>query len=212
MKKEIYLIVDPLGEFPLLADKIERALQAGLFAVQLWNNWRQPEKIQETVSAIYGLCQTHGVPLFLNGGAELLSINHIDGIHLDAPDERIELWKNTRPDLKWGLTCSNDPQQLQWAGEHGMDYVSFCSVFPSKTNTSCELISPESIRNTQRYFAGPVFLAGGIQISNLALLQGLPFDGIALVSGIMDAHDPGEAVNLFKKYLNSTHHEENIRR
>jgi thiamine-phosphate pyrophosphorylase len=47
----------------------------------------------------------------------------------------------------------------------------------------------------------PIYLAGGIQLSNLHQLEDLDFDGIALVSGIMSSINPAEAARQYSTQL-----------
>lgn len=47
----------------------------------------------------------------------------------------------------------------------------------------------------------PLFLAGGIKPENMSKLVGLPFDGVAVVSGIMDSEKPNETIKAYLKQL-----------
>jgi thiamine-phosphate pyrophosphorylase len=202
MKKEIYLIADPEMEFELLIRKVEQALAAKAYAVQLWDNWKATNDAEGTIREVYRLTRSAGVPLYLNQGQRFLHLDCFDGIHLDVPCDKIETIRNERPGLLWGLTCSNTKEELVWAEQNKLEYISFCSVFPSQTSTSCELITVETIQNAPEYFSGKIFLAGGINRQTLNKLKGLPFDGIALVSAIMNADDPEKEMKEYDKLLN----------
>lgn len=202
MKKSIYLIADPAIEQSVLLNKIEMALKGGLFAVQLWNDWQNMTNKIEIIASVHQLTQLAGVPLILNEGQDYLDLPYFEGIHLDLPNDKIQEYREKRPDLIWGLTCSNETEKLLWAEQNLLDYVSYCSVFPSKTSNSCELVSFETIRRTRQFFSKKVFLAGGINQNTIPNLKNLPFDGIALVSAIMDAENPTEAVLNYSAVLN----------
>lgn len=202
MKKRIYLIANPAIEKSVLLHKIEMALKGGLFAVQLWNNWQNITNKIEIITSIHQLTKLADVPLILNEGQDCLDFSFFDGIHLDLPTDKISEYRQKRPDLIWGLTCSNETEKLVWAEQNSLDYVSYCSVFPSKTSNSCELISFEIIQQTRQFFSKKVFLAGGINQNTIPNLKNLPFDGIALVSAIMDAENPTEAVLNYSEILN----------
>lgn len=202
MKKSIYLIADPAIEQSILLNKIEMALESGLFAVQLWNNWQNVTNKIEIIASVHQLTQLAGVPLILNEGQDCLDSPYFEGIHLDLPNDKIKEYRQKRPDLIWGLTCSNETEKLSWAEQNLLDYVSYCSVFPSKTSNSCELVSFKIIQQTRQFFSKKVFLAGGINQNTIPNLKNLPFDGIALVSAIMDAENPTEAVLNYSAVLN----------
>lgn len=98
-----------------------------------------------------------------------------------------------------GITVNNDLSLVQWANDNSFDYISFCSIFPSTTSNSCQLVKFETITKARTITQMPIFLAGGIQPENIYQLNNLDYDGVAVVSGIMSADDPFEKAN---KYLN----------
>ena len=93
---------------------------------------------------------------------------------------------------------------MQWADDHALDYISFCSMFPSSTANSCELVSFETVRQARLITSLPIFLAGGIRPGNIEALKELDYSGIAVVSGVMSANNPAEAINLYHEKLNQS--------
>jgi len=83
----------------------------------------------------------------------------------------------------------------------GADYISFCSMFPSVTANSCELVDFETVKKAKEQFDIPIFLAGGIDLAKIAELKPLQANGIAVVSGIFSHEDPSEQVLKYKKQL-----------
>src|SRR5690606_14732905 len=90
---------------------------------------------------------------------------------------------------------------VRWAAENEIDYLSFCSMFPSSTANSCELVDFETVRSARSIFQKPIFLAEGLKHGNLGKLEGLLYDGIALISGIMSADDPAGAIRKYYENL-----------
>ena len=74
---------------------------------------------------------------------------------------------------------------VKWAAEHHVDYISFCSMFPSSSAATCEIVSYESVKKAAKIFDKPLFLAGGIYPGNIKQLKDLEYDGIAVISGII---------------------------
>jgi thiamine-phosphate pyrophosphorylase len=103
--------------------------------------------------------------------------------------------------FRTGLTCNNDLYTVEWAEKNSLDYISFCSIFPSTTSNSCEWVSFRTIEQARKITSMPIYLAGGIHLSNLSQLKGLDFDGIALVSGIMSSIDPAETTKQYLELL-----------
>lgn len=204
----IYLVIDPSMKEIELFEKLEQVLKEGIAMVQLWDHWPIDIHKEEIIKAICDLCHSYQVPVFINNEWELADSLPIDGVHFDSIPANYDQIKQGVPNgFLAGLTCNNDLAAVEWADKNNLDYISFCSIFPSSTSTSCELVSFHTIEQARRITSMPIFLAGGIQLSNLLKLKDLDFNGIALVSGIMSSTDPAEATKqyseLLKKQINT---------
>ncbi|RKQ42690.1 thiamine-phosphate pyrophosphorylase [Roseivirga pacifica] len=199
IKAGVYLVIDPSMELNVLLEKLESALKAGLSAVQIWDNFKRSD-IAEIISAIVKLCQQHQTPVLINNQWEFLNDYGLDGVHFDeVPDEKVIQQIGEKALL--GLTTNNNLATIKWAAENAFDYISFCSMFPSPTANSCDLVDFESVQKARSIFNGPIFLAGGIRPENLNQLQQLEFDGVAVVSGIMSAENPNAAIKNYQQKL-----------
>ncbi|MDT0642655.1 thiamine phosphate synthase [Zunongwangia sp. F363] len=197
----VYLVIDPSMKEELLILKLEQILKEKIAAVQIWDNFSSSEEEQvKLVDHISEICHEKDVPVFLNNKWKLLKKTKADGVHFDEIPEDFEyIRKNSKENALFGLTCNNDISVINQAEGHHLDYISFCSVFPSQTSNNCELVSFDAIKKARKITGMPIFLAGGIQHSNVTELKDLSFDGIAVVSGIMSAEDPGSAT---RNYIN----------
>lgn len=202
-KGGVYLVVDPCMEEKILLKKIGQALHEKIVAVQIWDNFQAEQEMLILINKLCELCHTSEIPVFINNRWELLADAPLDGVHFDEIPEDIDKirGKFSRQFLS-GLTCNNDLKCLEWAEKHQFDYISFCSIFPSPTSNSCELVDFDTIRRAKEISSLPIFLAGGISPENLEKLNDLKYDGVAVVSGIMNTENPGEAVRNYIKKLN----------
>lgn len=198
----IYLVIDPSMKRDALIEKVAAAANAGLAAVQVWDNLSQVENTDKLFSELADITRSHDTPLLINNRTDLLKAHPFDGIHFDDIPGNESL--NQLPDnyIK-GITCNNDLSVISWADENTFDYVSFCSVFPSSTSNSCELVTFDTIRQARAMTNMPIFLAGGINMKTIAKLNALDYSGVAIVSGIMDADDTNKAVNAYAQAIAS---------
>lgn len=202
-KKGIYLVVDPSMEEKILLERLQQALQERIIALQIWDNFNTEEEILLLINKICELCHSCEVPVFINNRWELMTDAALDGVHFDEIPEDIDKIRGKfRKQFLSGLTCNNDLKCLEWAEKHQFDYISFCSIFPSITSNSCELVDFDTIREAKERSSLPIFLAGGISPENIEKLNDLKYDGVAVVSGIMNSENPGEAVQNYMKKLN----------
>ena len=199
----VYLVIDPAMPLRELSHKLKEVLRERICAVQIWDNWRNGLDPEKVIMDICELCHEHEVPVLINNGLELLNTLPLDGIHFDTIPENYNQIKHTlKESFIVGITCNNDLSIVKWANENELDYISFCSVFPSSTSNSCELVSFGKIRQAREITTLPIFLAGGIRLNNLHKLQGLDFDGIAVISGIMSAGQPAQTAKEFVQLMN----------
>jgi thiamine-phosphate pyrophosphorylase len=202
IRSGIYLVIDPSMEENLLMEKLRCSLREPIAAVQIWDNFTPGQNALQLIRQITGLCHEKDVPVIINNQWKLFCLSETDGIHFDSVPGNYTAIKEViaRPFIS-GLTCGNDPEHVRWAHDNGLDYISFCSIFPSTTANSCELIDFETIRSARKITPMPIFLSGGITPENMPELHNVPFDGVAIVSGIMGADEPDRAIKTYSKYL-----------
>ncbi|RTE51847.1 thiamine phosphate synthase [Arenibacter aquaticus] len=203
MGSGIYLIIDPSMDEKVLLNKLDICLNERLAAVQIWDNFKDTQDITTLICKICDLCHAKNVPVLINNQWGLLNKTDLDGIHFDIiPEDYEEIKAGVNKSFISGLTCNNDLSWVEWANRNNLDYISFCSVFPSQTANSCEIVHFNTIQKASKHYDLPIYLAGGITANNLGQLKGLNFKGIAVVSGIMGATNPSESINNYLKELN----------
>ncbi len=204
IKGGVYLVIDPAMQTVQLLFKLEQALKAGLAAVQIWNNWPPETDKHQVISRVGDLCKAYRTPLLIDNDEELLlHYPELDGIHFDGiPQNYIDIQRTIGRPFLAGITCSGDLDVVKWAHEQQLDYISFCAMFPSRSAGSCTIVMPEVVSKARELTNIPIFVSGGITPDNISSLrQRAPFDGVAVISGIMSAPDPLKAVQLYQNAL-----------
>ncbi|WP_439484173.1 thiamine phosphate synthase [Cyclobacterium plantarum] len=200
-QRGIYLIIDPADRpesecFSIL----EKLCRYPIIALQIWDHFRESQDRLKFIHRVCQLAQPYPFPVLINNRWEWIKETGADGVHFDTLPENLDGIKEALPDKSiFGITCNNDQELIDKAEEKGFDYLSFCSLFPSPTANSCDLVSFETIRETEKKSRLPLFLAGGIDLHNLPRLNELSYSGVAVISGIMQAADPCKAM---EEYLN----------
>ncbi|SIN70086.1 thiamine phosphate synthase [Algoriphagus halophilus] len=200
----IYLVLDPNQPWLELLEKTQQALKGGVQLLQIWNHW--PEQVTEQdkikfCQDIKKIAQTYQVPVLINEDWKLAEKCNLDGVHLDKVPEEFELIRESLKSKIIGLTVGNQEELILWAEENQLSYISFCSVFPSSSVDTCELVHPESIQQARKLTSLPIFLSGGINPENLEKLSHFSFEGIAVISGILNSTDPEMAVQTYLQQL-----------
>lgn len=200
----IYLVIDPAMDEVTLLNKLTICLKEKLVGIQIWDNFKDKQNITDLIRKICEQCHAKNIPVLINNKWELLNNSLLDGVHFDKIPENYDAIKeNINKPFISGLTCNNDLTFVEWASENNLDYISFCSIFPSNTANSCELVNFSTIHQASKRYSLPIFLAGGIKPENIDQLKELNYTGIAVVSGIMSTDKPDESIKNYQEKLNS---------
>lgn len=207
INKGVYIVVDPALELPKLLAQLEKIKVENLAAIQIWDN-PNAAITREIIESICHLFKDTNTPILINNRWEYLKTYALDGVHFDSfPTNLEQINKELDRDFIKGITLTNDLKDLTQLERLGFDYLSFCSVFPSSTSNSCDLVAFETVKSCSENSSIPIFLSGGIKPENISQLQELNFDGVAVVSGIMKATNPLEAIEKYKHELNQSIYE-----
>ncbi len=194
----IYVVIDPSMTTSVLYNKLDAVLTEKIAALQIWDNFDNNDNIPLLISELCRRCHYKDVPVLVNNHWQCLKDTALDGVHFDAvPDGYGQILAEVKRPFLCGITCTNDMQPVTWAKNNGADYISFCSMFPSGTVESCELVSHDSVRRASAIYDGPIFLAGGIKPDNVGKLRHLPYTGIAVISGVMDNDAPDQSIREY---------------
>lgn len=199
-RKGVYIILDMRTFTATDLRKLDHLLSNQVIAVQLWDSDNMPS--HNILESIIEIVHRHTIPILINNKYELMRNYDFDGVHFDDIPPNWEYVKSQLTHKIVGVTCTNDMDIVQWANDQQIDYLSFCSMFPSENNTRCVLVDRALIKNVQQHYAIPFFLAGGIKPHNINLLEEINYAGIAIVSGLMSAENPKEVINTYYQALN----------
>ena len=198
----LYLVIDPSIPKTELLPKLQGAIAGGVNIVQIWNNWQIGADRTTIISEIAAITRANNVPLLANEQLDLINNALIDGFHFDNMPTGVNAIRQTatRP-LIIGITCGNNFNKIEKAVQEQVDYLSFCSVFPSTSVATCDIVSRDIIRATRSFTDMPIFLSGGITPINLNELRSTGLNGIAVISGIMASAETELAARTYKQAL-----------
>lgn len=197
----IYLVVDPSKGDGAIFPVLRRAIAGGVDVVQIWDHWLPGQAKEPLIEEICAEAHAHGIPVLINEDWRLLLNTPLDGVHFDNEPNIAAIREQVARPLIAGITCGNELARVNWAIRNQMDYISFCSMFPSGSALTCELVSVETVQRARELTDIPVFLAGGITPENIRSLAATHMDGIAVIGGIMKAADPEQSTLNYKQAL-----------
>lgn len=190
----LYAVTDRawVGEMTL-AQQVEAALQNGATCVQLREKQLDKEAFLAEATQLAALCHGYQVPFIVNDDVEIALKSGADGVHLGQEDMAADAVRQRVGDKLIIGVSAHTVEEAVTAVKNGADYLGVGAVFGSATKTNVTNMTGETLRAICQAVPVPVVAIGGINAGNIPLLHGSGVDGVAVVSAIFGAKDPGKA-------------------
>ena len=190
----LYLITDrhQTGSLRLL-DVVEEALKGGIRGVQLREKDLTSRELYELAYDLRKLTTQYAARLIINDRVDIALAVEADGVHLGLNSLPIHRARRLLGSSRLiGLSCHNQVNALM-AQENGADFITFGPVYytPSKANYG-KPVGVDNLETVTHLLNIPVFALGGIKKENIPEVIAAGATGIALVSAIIAADDPGK--------------------
>lgn len=170
-------------------ETLRRALQGGVDMIQLREKGQGGgEELQDWAHEVRLICSDAGVPLIINDSVDLALAVDADGVHLGQedmhPDDARAL---LGADKLIGLSC-HDLEQLDEAGDLGLDYAGYGPVFATETKSYSRGMGSDALLHACAIARLPVLAIGGITVENRGLLG--DYSGVAVSSALCGSREP----------------------
>lgn len=134
-----------------------------------------------------------GALLIINDHADIAVAVGADGVHLGQDDLPLaDARKVVGERLLIGISTHTREQALA-AEAGGAGYIGFGPVFPTATKDAGPLRGIDGLREVRSAVRIPVLAIGGITAANAEAVVAAGADGVAVISAVLDAKDPGIA-------------------
>jgi thiamine-phosphate pyrophosphorylase len=176
-------------------DVVAAALQAGARAVQLRDKSATPREQVAAAGRLLELTRPVGALLFVNDRLDVALAAGADGVHLGPDDLPVEAARRAAPAGLLVGYSTDDPERARSAAAEGADYVGCGAVWSTGTKAvGDEAIGLERLDAVARAVDVPVVAIGGITPERAAEVARTHAAGVAVVSAVMAAPHPGDAV------------------
>ena len=148
-------------------------------------------------------CRAAGVTFIVNDRVDLAVAVDADGVHVGQDDLPAHVARPLlRPGMVLGVSTHGIEQALA-ARDDGADYVAVGSMFPTSTKPDFQLVGPALIRKLRGEIRVPLIGIGGITQDNVADVVHAGADGVAVISAVGSAPDPGAATRRLLELIHS---------
>ena len=166
-------------------DAIEQAMEGGARLVQYREKKGTRREMYETAKKLRELTASRNVTLIINDEIDLALAVRADGVHLGQDD--LPIWiarKLLGKESIIGISTHSLGQALR-AESEGADYIGFGPVFKTSTKESQNPpLGVKAVAETTKQVRIPLYVIGGIQLSDLPELMGAGAAGVAAISAL----------------------------
>jgi thiamine-phosphate pyrophosphorylase len=185
----LYLITDrhQTAGRPLLP-LLDRALSAGVKAVQLREKDLDTRSLAELAGELLALTRKHGGLLFINDRVDLVLALGADGVHLRSNGMPIRAARRVLGPHRLIGTSVHSVDEVLKAETDGADFAVLGPVYdtPSKRAYG-DPIGLRPLEEASRQSHIPVFAIGGISLPRVPEVRRAGARGVAIISAILEA-------------------------
>lgn len=194
----LYAVTDRswLKEGETLLSVCEDVLQHGATFLQIREKDLDAASFQEEAAQLKQLCGRYKVPYVVNDSVEIAMAIDADGVHVGQSDIKgRDIRSMIGADKILGISAGTVAEAVA-AEQAGADYIGVGAVFGTSTKKDARNLTVEKLKEITSAVSIPVVAIGGINSKSLMELAGSGVDGVAVVSAIFAAEDPGQATAL----------------
>ena len=158
-------------------------LESGVTFLQIREKDLDAEAFEREAMELKELCAQYRVPFVVNDSVEIALAIQADGVHVGQSDIRgRDIRAMIGPDRILGISAGT-VEEAAAAERAGADYIGVGAVFGTSTKKDARNLSLEQLRAITE------------AVANLLKLSGSGVDGVAVVSAIFAAGNPGQAAS-----------------
>lgn len=197
----LYAVTDRmwLKEGESLVSVCEEVLKNGATFLQIREKELEESAFEKEAEKLRALCAEYHVPYVVNDSVEIAIESNADGVHVGQSDIKgRDIRAMIGPDKILGISAGTVEEAIA-AEKSGADYIGVGAVFATGTKKNARNLSMEQLRAICAAVSIPIVAIGGINGTNMKELEGSGVNGVAVVSAIFAAEDPGQATKALRE-------------
>ena len=201
----LYIVTDrSLAKGRPLEVIVDAVLAGGAKAIQLREKDLSTRALYELIERLLPIVHGRGACLLINDRVDLALALPIDGVHLSRTSlQPAETRALLGPARLIGVSCHSLEEAIG-AETGGANFIVFGPLFPTPSKAAYgPPVGLARLREVRRQVRLPIMGIGGITASNTASVIAAQADGAAVISAVMTADDPSDAVSALLHVIRS---------
>jgi thiamine-phosphate pyrophosphorylase len=196
----LFLITDPRVHRARLLATVEAAVANGVDWLQVRDPGATAQELFDLTTAVVAIARPRGVKVGVNDRVDVALATGAEGVQLGERGLPIGVVRRIAPDARIGASV-HDRSKAGDAQAAGADWVTFGHVFATSSHPDEPARGPEALAAVVRAVSIPVIAIGGINRDNIEAVGRAGAGGVAVISAIFSAPDPGQATAALRVEL-----------
>lgn len=195
----LYLVTDSsYHEEKRFLEIVEEACRGGVTLLQLREKNRSGRDYLRLAFLVKEIADRYGVPLLIDDRVDIAIACDCAGVHVGQSDIPVSYARKMLGKDKIVGATAKTVTQAKEAYEQGADYLGTGAIYPTTTKVVTVITEVPTLNEICRSVPIPVNAIGGLNRSNMHILDNSPIAGICVVSDIMKAKNPFEETKALK--------------
>lgn len=188
----------PVGK--TLSELVKEALEAGITAYQFRdkgpNSTLKKAERLPMAQKLHELCQSYGVPFFVDDDVDLAKKVHAEGIHVGQSDEAIQqVIADVQKQMIVGYSCSTAAEIEEGNKIDGIDYYGSGPIFATQSKDDADPeIGIKGLAELVKIAQHPIVAIGGIAVEDLPAIAQTNAAGASVISMIAQSSNVKKTV------------------
>ena len=194
----LYAVTDQswLKEGETLLDVVKEVLKNGATFLQIREKDLSERDFVAEAKKLQNICKEYQVPYVVNDSVEIAMKIGADGVHVGQSDIKgRDIRAMIGEDKILGISAGTVEEAIA-AEKAGADYIGVGAVFGTSTKKNARNMTMDRLKEIVDAVTIPVVAIGGINGNNMSELAGSKVDGVAVVSAIFAAKNPGDTTKV----------------
>lgn len=201
----LYAVTDQswLKEDETLFDIVKEVVRNGATFLQIREKDLNEADFEVEAKKLQDICKEYHVPYVVNDNVDVAIKIDADGVHVGQSDIKGRDIRAILGGEKILGISAGTVEEAVAAEKAGADYIGVGAVFETSTKKNARNMTMDRLKEIVASVNIPVVAIGGINSANISELKGSGIDGVAVVSAIFAAENPGQATKELLSQANA---------